>query len=128
MGAVEGVNAIATGNLLTLSEQQLLDCTNPNDDCINGGRAERAMQYVVENGIAFDASCPGPYYPPYQAQKQACRTQPGRRKAVTLNCIRQLPLYNETALMQRVYIQPVSVAVDATNWQFYKGVSHELII
>ncbi|BAT09438.1 thiol protease SEN102 [Oryza sativa Japonica Group] len=118
VGAVEGVNAIATGNLLRLSEQQLLDCTNPNDDCINGGRAERAMQYVVNNGIALDASCPGPYYPPYEAEKLPCRTEPGRQ-AVTLDCIRQLPLDNEAALKERVYIQPVSVAVDAKNtgWQ-----------
>lgn len=111
------MNAIATGNLLRLSEQQLLDCPKPERRLHKGaeGQKERCR---VEQGDPLLDGAPGALPPPYEAEKLPCRTEPGRQ-AVTLDCIRQLPLDNEAALKERAYIQPVSVAVDAKNtgWQ-----------
>ena len=49
MGSIEGLNAISTGQLVTLSEQELIDCDG-NDNGCGGGFMETAFAWVVENG------------------------------------------------------------------------------
>lgn len=52
-GAVEGLNKIKTGELISLSEQELLDCDRGEDSgnfgCL-GGSAANAFEYIIENG------------------------------------------------------------------------------
>ena len=50
-GAIEGVSAIKTGELLTLSEQELVDCdgTTGNAGC-SGGLMDYAFEFVKANG------------------------------------------------------------------------------
>ena len=48
-GAIEGLNAIKTGELVSLSEQQLVDCSAENFGC-DGGWVDKAFQYVIDAG------------------------------------------------------------------------------
>ena len=49
-GVIEGANALASGKLVSLSEQVLVDCaTNGNVGC-QGGFPAKAAQWVINNG------------------------------------------------------------------------------
>ncbi|KAJ1703386.1 hypothetical protein LUZ63_003165 [Rhynchospora breviuscula] len=48
-GAMEGINKIKTGTLLSLSEQELVDCDTSCSGC-NGGYMDYAFQWVILNG------------------------------------------------------------------------------
>jgi hypothetical protein len=48
IGAIEGINKIVTGSLVSLSEQELVDCdTTYNSGCA-GGLVDYAYQYVID--------------------------------------------------------------------------------
>lgn len=60
IGALEGLSKIEKGTLLTLSEQQLVDCAGgdyQNEGC-NGGYMDTAFWYVIDNGITTEDQYP----------------------------------------------------------------------
>lgn len=64
--AVEGAHFIKTGKLLSLSEQQLVDC-DPNSSGCNGGLQEYAMKYLEGHKQEQEDSYP------YKAHDNPCR-------------------------------------------------------
>ena len=57
---MEGINHIQTGSLISLSEQELVDCdTSYNMGC-NGGLMDYAFQFLIENG-GIDSEANYPY-------------------------------------------------------------------
>lgn len=110
-GAMEGAWAIKNGQLFNLSEQELVDCSvsQGNQGC-NGGMGQ-AFQYVVANGLATDSEYP------YKAVQNTCVSD---TSIMTISGFKSVP-NSETALLSAIVQQPVSVAVEADNFQFYSG-------
>jgi len=66
-GGMEGGWQIASGNLLSLSEQQLVDCSTQNNGC-NGGSMALAFNYESGQNVASESSYP------YTATDGSCKT------------------------------------------------------
>lgn len=64
--AVEAAYKRVSRSDLSLSEQEILDCSTEDSDCV-GGQPSTVMQYIVKNGIASTQAYP------YEAKKGTCR-------------------------------------------------------
>lgn len=116
-GSVEGAWFIKTGELVSLSEQQLVDCSNQygNMGC-NGGMMDFAFQYAIDNG----GLCTESSYPYTASDGSSCQKCDPVAKITSFVDVQP---NNTLALMAAVAKQPVSVAVEAdgSDWQFYTG-------
>ncbi|XP_044513497.1 procathepsin L-like [Gracilinanus agilis] len=118
-GSIEGQWFRKTGKLVSLSEQNLVDCSSSegNDGCC-GGFIDKAFQYVKENGGIDTEEC----YP-YVGENNECKYQPECSGASVTGFV-DIPSEQERALMEVVATMgPVSVAIDGGNptFQFYNS-------
>jgi len=119
-GSMEGAWFIKQGSLVSLSEQNLVDCSTAqgNEGC-NGGLMDQAFQYVISNnGIDTEAS-----YPYTATGPNTCEYNP-QNKGATISNFHDIPSGSESALLTAVWqVGPTSVAIDASqqSFQFYSG-------
>lgn len=120
-GASEGAWAISTGQLIDLSEQQLVDCatgvTYGSHGC-NGGQMEGADKYMIANGQCSLAS--------YPYTSGTTMTEGSCKKCTAIahfsSCSDVKP-NDQVSLKAAVFKQPVSVAIEADTryFQSYSG-------
>ena len=104
MGSIEGLNAISTGQLVTLSEQELIDC-DWNDSGCGGGFMETAFAWVVENGGITTAA---DYT--FRGEKYACNKNKVTHHNVTIAGHMSLDIGEANlirALVQQVTLGPL---------------------
>lgn len=116
-GAIEGAHFISTGNLISLSEQQLVDCSTTfgNQGC-NGGMPIWAYDYVIQNkGICSETAYP------YEGKSSSCQTF--CKEQATISSYVNVTSYSGIALKQAIAKQPVSVIIEADQmvFQFYSS-------
>lgn len=113
-GSLEGAHFRLTGKLVSLSEQQLVDCSGKfhNEGC-NGGLMDNAFQYVTSNGgLDTEESYP------YHAHQEKCHFN---KKTIGSTCSGFVDVSSgdEDALKEAVATNgPVSIAIDATEEKF----------
>ncbi|KAL6610463.1 hypothetical protein ACP70R_040432 [Stipagrostis hirtigluma subsp. patula] len=115
-GAMEGINKIKTGSLVSLSEQELIDCDRSYNNGCNGGLMDYAYKFVIKNG-GIDTE--DDY--PYRQADGTCNKNKLKRRVVTIDGYTDVPSNDEDMLLQAVAQQPVSVGIcgSARAFQLY---------
>ncbi|KAL3512647.1 hypothetical protein ACH5RR_025364 [Cinchona calisaya] len=114
--AVEGINQIKTNKLISLSEQELIDCDTAQNNGCDGGIMDLAFQFINKRGgITTEQNYP------YKAADGRCNSGKLNHPVVSIDGYEDVPANDEDALLKAVTNQPVSVAIDAggSGFQFY---------
>ncbi|KAM0837693.1 hypothetical protein ACQ4PT_061467 [Festuca glaucescens] len=113
VATVESLHQIKTGKLLSLSEQQLVDCGTFG---CNTGLSTSGFTWIKKNkGITTEADYP------YTGKKGTCDTGKLKHSAVTVRNY-GASRSSEQKLLEAVVQQPVTVAIEASaDFQSYKG-------
>lgn len=119
-GALEGRIAIATKQLLSLSEQQIVDCSSEEgDEGCNGGLMDFVFQYVVANGLCSEED-----YNYHAEESSECLASKCNAAVLPHEVTGYMDVrpQDKLALMEALTKGPVSVAVEAdeVSFQFYK--------
>lgn len=115
-GAIEGAWSIATGELMDLSEQELVDCAvgfQYGSHGCNGGQMDGAFKFVIENG-----QCSWVDYPYVSGNTKKSGDCMSCTSQVQLSDCYDVEPNNQLALKNAVFEQPVSIAIEADTFTF----------
>merc|ERR1712050_368480 len=117
-GSLEGAWEIASGKLVSLSEQQFVDCDKQDSGC-NGGLMDTAFKYAEKHALCTEGSYP------YKAKGGTCKASSctvGIAKGGVTG-YKDVSSDSEQAMMSALNQQPVSIAIEADKsvFQLYKS-------
>jgi C1A family cysteine protease len=113
IASVESINQKVTGELISLSEQELVDCDTTYNSGCNGGLMDYAFQFIIDNG-GLDSE--EDY--PYKSRDSRCDQNRKNARVVTINGYEDVPENNEKALQKAAANQVVSVAIEGGGRDF----------
>jgi len=117
-GSMEGQEMNRTKKLVSLSEQQLVDCSDAfgNQGC-SGGLMDQAFDYIKKYGIESEAAYP------YYGKDRKCQYNKSKEVVNDTGHV-DVTQGSESALQEALAaVGPVSIAIDASVYSFhsYKG-------
>jgi C1A family cysteine protease len=110
-GALEGSHFLQSGNMISFSEQQLVDCVNLCFGC-GGGNQSIAFRYYKSNYAQTEASYP------YKAVNQACSYNQSAATSVNVASFTQVAGSNVAQMKAALAQQPLSVSIEADTAVF----------
>jgi len=115
-GAIEGRYKIAKGQLNSLSEQDLVDCSKVNSGC-NGGLMDYAFDFVIKNGgLCSETAYPYVAYQHYSCRDSSCSKEDPISRYVDVE--------QTTAALEAACSEgPVSIAIEADQSSFQQYTS-----
>jgi len=118
-GAMEGAFQIATGNLVSLSEEDLVQCDQVDQGC-QGGVMDNAFQFAITNGVASEDAYP---YTSSMGMRGMCNPDLEKVPVAKMTGFNDVTAMDENALLTAVALGPVSVAIEADKsaFQLYSG-------
>lgn len=120
-GAIEAHYFLKTGRLISLSEQDLVDCSTSNDGC-NGGLVMSAFQFVKNSGIQTEEDYP------YTASEGYCRNHLNDSMTRVRGFV-AIPGGDENKILQTLaFVGPVAVSMDSSQNSFHhykSGIYHD---
>jgi cathepsin L len=125
-GALEGIYAIKRANLVSFSEQQLVDCDyiragGTSLGC-NGGDMGSAMEWIGKNnGLCTEQAYP--YFSGTTKTNGACQKSCSVVSGSDISTTVSVSANSDNAMMTALAQQPVSVAIEAdqSSFQLYKS-------
>merc|ERR1712227_354018 len=119
-GNVEGVWAKQTGELIELSEQELVDCDQVDQGC-NGGLMDNAFDEIIRlGGLETEKEYP------YDAHVESCEFERDLAQ-VYINSSMDIGEDEDEIAEALIEHGPLAIALNAFGMQFYhSGVSHPL--
>lgn len=120
IGAIESSYFVNNGTRVKLSEEQLVECSSKygNGGC-QGGLMDNAFEYAEQHGLCTEDNYP---YTSRFGLVGVCKFLKVKKcNTYFVTNYTDIPQANCTSLYNALVLQPVAVAVDATNWQSYKG-------
>jgi len=125
-GALEGIYAIKRANLVSFSEQQLVDCDyiragGTSLGC-NGGDMGSAMEWIGKNnGLCTEQAYP--YFSGTTKTNGACQKSCSIVSGSDISSTVSVSANSDNAMMTALAQQPVSVAIEAdqSSFQLYKS-------
>ena len=114
-GAIEGAWAISKGQLIDLSEEQLVECAGLKYGSMgcNGGQMDGAFKYVIEHGQCALSSYP---YTSGTGSSGSCKTSCS--SVAHLSKCSDVKPNDQISLKGAVAQQPVSIAIEADTKYF----------
>jgi C1A family cysteine protease len=125
-GALEGAYYIKTNKLQLFSEQQLVDCdtlrNGGKDMGCNGGLMDNAFKWIEKNG-GLCSELEYPYISGDTTKSGTCNKGCELVNGSQVKGIVDVPPSDDNAMMNAIYKQPVSVAIEADQreFQLYKS-------
>jgi len=116
---IEGVNFVKTQKLVSLSEQELVDCdrTGPSgDQGCQGGLPSNAFKWMIANKTGLEAE--GKY--PYTARNGVCHDQKAD-ELVFISAWKQIASDEDQMAAALVQYGPISIGINAGPMQWYHG-------
>ncbi|XP_065188606.1 cathepsin L-like [Sycon ciliatum] len=117
-GNIEGQWAIKKGKLVSLSEQELVDCDKVDHGCKGGLPSDAYKQIMKLGGLTTEQQYP------YTGRDGSCHFNPST-EAVNINGSIALPQDEEQLAAWLAANGPISIGINAGPMQFYfGGISH----